>query len=178
MTATRDLWVLRHAKAAASAPGGDHERPLTDRGINQAEALSRHVARLRSKKHKAQRRRLPRLVLSSSAVRAEQTARRVMEGLSAKTRMEVRPDLYLAGVGAVIEVLEEAAAEEESVMVVGHNPTAEDLVSQLSRGDDGALLPPVSLSTCALAHLVLPGSSWGDRLQGSATLVDIFVPQV
>jgi len=41
------LWLLRHAEAADGFP--DEERPLTERGISQAEAVGRALERLGAK---------------------------------------------------------------------------------------------------------------------------------
>ena len=77
--------------------------------------------------------------------------------------------LYHATPAAVIDVVKGAPPSAVRVMIVGHNPGLEDLVSQLS-GEH------VGLSTATLVHLEVAVERWSDfdlstgaRLVGSWT---------
>ena len=76
------LWLLRHAEAADGQP--DDDRPLTERGLQQAESAGRALARLGTNIDAC---------LCSPKLRAVQTAQRVCEQLG----VEVTIDPALSG---------------------------------------------------------------------------------
>ena len=73
------LWLLRHAEAADGLP--DDERPLTERGVRQAEAAGLALARLG---------RTSTLCLTSPKLRALQTAQLACEPLGVAVTVEPR----------------------------------------------------------------------------------------
>ena len=78
--------------------------------------------------------------------------------------------LYLADPDAVVEVVLEVGGEATRLLVVGHNPTVEDLVSRLTGRAE-------SMPTAALAYIELPIDHWTDlRLMTRGRLVDIWRP--
>ena len=99
------LWLLRHAEAADGMP--DDERPLTEKGIRQAEAAGIALARLGEHLD---------LCLSSPKLRAMQTAERACEPLG----VEVRPEPALGGSPFDVEQL---TAGLGTVLLVGHDPS-------------------------------------------------------
>lgn len=76
------LWLLRHADAASGSP--DSERPLTERGVRQAQAAGRALDRLGLRID---------VCLTSPKARALETARIATERLG----VQVRTDPRLAG---------------------------------------------------------------------------------
>lgn len=119
------LLLLRHAKSSwddGSLP--DHERPLNNRGKKAAPRMGRFLR---------DRKLVPDLILSSTAVRARKTAEAVAEagGYSGETRLVER--LYLATPGTLLEVAQtEPPDSVQRLMLVGHNPGMEDLVAILA----------------------------------------------
>src|SRR5436305_15075471 len=94
------LWLLRHAEAADGAP--DDQRPLTDKGIAQAEAAGRALRQLGENID---------ICLTSPKLRAVQTAERACEPLGIPIRIEpalagepVEVQLLTAGLGDVLLV--------------------------------------------------------------------------
>lgn len=162
------LWILRHAKAVADPPAGktDHERPLAPRGRRDADALGKRLAEPGFGPDE-----LPDLVLCSTATRTVKTAQRALASLDHPPPVEYRRSLYGASTD---EVLEELRGVEEgfgSVMVVGHNPTAHDLVVSLDR-EAG----PKSFPTCAVAVFRFPVDRWSDVDRGSGALLGLYTP--
>jgi phosphohistidine phosphatase len=162
------LFVLRHAKSSwNNSHLGDHERPLAPRGERAAEALAAHVATFDPP---------PALVLCSTARRAQDTLEPIRARLPG-TSVQMEDGLYRAAAPAVLDRLREVPEETPSVLVVGHNPTLEDLVRGLGRDGDPGLIARVQgkFPTGALATLTFPGP-WKDLAWGAATLEAFVVP--
>ena len=119
------LWLLRHAEAADGVP--DDERPLTDRGIRQAEAAGRALEMLGATLHAC---------LSSPKLRALQTAQFACAPLG----VEVTVDRRLAGEPFDVDDL---TAGLDDVLLVGHDPsfslTLHDLTGAQARMKKGGL---------------------------------------
>jgi phosphohistidine phosphatase len=162
------LWILRHAKAVADPPAGgtDHERPLAPRGRRDADALGKRLAEPGFAPGA-----LPDLVLCSTATRTVQTAQRALAALDDPPPVEHRRALYRASPDDVLDELRELGPEHGSVMVVGHNPTAHDLVVGLDRR-----AAPKSFLTCAVAVFELPGDDWATVSWGTGTLLGLSSP--
>jgi phosphohistidine phosphatase len=144
------VWLLRHAEAADGLP--DDQRPLTDKGVRQAEAAGRALARLGEHID---------VCLSSPRVRAMQTAERACEPLG----VEVRAEPALAG--APFDV-DELTAGLGNVLLVGHDPVFSLLLHDLTgtqarmkkgglaavnKGELVTLLRPVDLAAIASADI-------------------------
>ena len=116
MLAAVRVVLVRHAEAAPGKP--DELRELTPEGRRQAGALA---ARLASELRVD-------AVLSSPLLRARQTA----EAIAGAAGLEPRPhDLLAPGATADDVLLASAAAEAETVVVVGHNPDCQQIAEAL-----------------------------------------------
>jgi phosphohistidine phosphatase len=119
------LWLLRHAQASDGFP--DDERPLTERGVHQAEAAGRALARLGTNID---------VCLSSPKLRALQTAQRACEPLGLTVTIEPA----LAGEPFDVHALTDGLGD---VLLVGHDPsfslTLHDLTGAQARMHKGGL---------------------------------------
>jgi phosphohistidine phosphatase len=119
------IWLLRHAEAADGTP--DDERPLTERGIRQAEAAGYALQQLGVSLDAC---------LSSPKLRALQTAQLACAPLG----VEVTVDRRLAGEPFDAN---ELAAGFDDVLLVGHDPsftlTLHDLTGAQARLKKGGL---------------------------------------
>lgn len=114
------LLLLRHAQAVESASGvRDHERPLTDYGIEQATAVG---GALRSRGLKIDR------ALCSSATRTRQT----WNALGLNADVDYTDDLYNAGSDSILELIRMLDDQIGMVMVIGHGPGLPTLAAQLA----------------------------------------------
>jgi phosphohistidine phosphatase len=155
------LLVLRHAKSSwADEYTDDWERPLTDRGERDAVQVGQLLRR---------RALLPDLIMSSDAVRAESTARRVADAAGYAGKVVLSSALYHARPDAIVDVLKDAPAAQR-VMIVAHNPGLEDLITQLT-GEQ------IGLATATLVQIELPIDRWTDlELSGAGCVVEFWNP--
>ena len=113
------LYILRHADAAAGFP--DHERPLTQKGIDQITDLTQRFPQKAAKELGA--------IWHSPLVRAAQTAECFKKGLGLTCPLQISESLHPGG------PIESLASELESLnqdpVLVGHNPHCELLSSFL-----------------------------------------------
>ncbi len=119
------LWLLRHAEAVDGVP--DDERPLTERGVRQAQDAGRALETLGAQID---------VCLSSPKLRALQTAQLACAPLG----VEVIPDRRLAGEPLDVDAL---TGGLDNVLLVGHDPsftlTLHDLTGAQARMKKGGL---------------------------------------
>ncbi|MEU5702913.1 SixA phosphatase family protein [Streptomyces aurantiacus] len=166
----RRLVVLRHAKSAWPDGVADHERPLASRGRRDAPAAGRALAAADC---------LSDLALCSTAVRARQTWDLAAAQWGTPPPVRHDPRLYGADVPELLEVVREAPADAETLLLIGHNPGLAELVLTLA-GDslDGALDDVRSkFPTSAIAVLAWHGGDWTSLGPGTALLTDMIVPR-
>lgn len=137
------LHLLRHADAGDPGVwlGDDSLRPLSEKGLRQAERLGRHLAALGFE---------PDAILSSPKVRAAQTAEIVGRALGVEVRLEDR-----LGGSVTLGVLGVLLAEVpgRTVVLVGHDPDFSELLATLTGAGD------VPMKKGALARVDLPDGS-------------------
>jgi phosphohistidine phosphatase len=179
----RTLWLLRHAKAVADPPDGgdDFERVLAPRGRRDATALGHLLARRGTESGSATGSDvapLPQLALVSPAARTMATADLVLADLVPAPRREAADDLYGADPEDVLAHLRQLDDELTSVMVVGHNPTAQWLaLGLLGRKDkDREKIVRRGFPTCALGIYRLEIAGWKDIEGECAVLIDLLTP--
>jgi phosphohistidine phosphatase len=147
------LWLLRHAEAEDGLP--DDERPLSERGAMQADAVGRALAVLEVHLDAC---------LSSPKLRAVQTAERACEPLGVTVTIE--PALS----GEPFDVRELTTGLGD-VLLVGHDPSFSLLLHDLTgaqsrmkkgglagvwKGELVTLLRPSELSAIAKPHVPVP----------------------
>lgn len=160
----RQLLLLRHAKAVPEEFGmDDFDRPLTERGRNNAEAMGRYIAAQGL---------APDLVLYSPARRTVETWEIAAQHLP---RVKSRPvqDLHDFGTGsALLEVIRAQGGAARRLMLVTHNPATERLALRLSGEGEKALLRRMAegYPTCALAVIDFGAGGWEDTAAGKGTL--------
>jgi len=143
--AMKQLFVLRHAKSSWNHPElDDHDRPLNKRGERDAPRMGRLLL---------EQTLLPDRIVSSTAARARATAEIVAEACGYGRQVVLTRELYLATPGDCLALLAQIPVEDESVMLVGHNPGTEELVELLTGRAE-------RMPTAALARIALPIDAW------------------
>ena len=82
-------------------------------------------------------------IVSSPAVRAQQSAQIVAEQMGLEDHILWEPVVYESGPEALLSLVERVPAEKQHTLIVGHNPTLEQMISGLCAGS-------VSRMTCSL----------------------------
>jgi phosphohistidine phosphatase len=164
----RHLVVLRHAKSAWPEDVPDHERPLAPRGRRDAPAAGSALAGADL---------LPDLAVCSTALRARQTWELACGQWGTPPPVRLDPRLYGAGVPELLEVVHAMPAEVDTLLLVGHNPGAEELVLELAGDGLDDTLGEVreKFPTSAIAVLAWRGAGWRDLAPGTALLTDVMV---
>ena len=148
------LALFRHAKTERdSVSGRDFDRRLTEQGRDDARRIGEHLGSAGAG-----------LILSSPAARAAETAQ--IAGLT--PRFDQR--IYNASAGELLAMVQEADAALPAIMLVGHNPGLEQLLSHM--------IGRISeMPTGSLAELELPIDHWPDAGAGAARLVRFLKPK-
>ena len=158
----RTFLVLRHGKSSWPSGVEDHDRPLKGRGKRAARRIGQEIR---------ERGLVPDLIVSSTAQRARSTAGRVAEAAGYDGGIVKSGDLYLSSVERQLATVAELAGDDHRrVMVVGHNPTSEELVEHLT-GEK------VRLTTANLACIDLDIESWHELGAAHGTLRFVLRPR-
>ena len=141
----KTLLILRHAKSSWKDTSlADHDRPLNKRGKQDAPRMGKFLRKQDL---------VPDRIISSTAKRARKTAKAVAKACHCKDKVELTQELYHAGPGSYLAVLQNLPDDDQRVMVVGHNPGMEALVAHLTNRRE-------TMPTAALAHVALPIKQW------------------
>ncbi len=120
----KTLYIVRHAKSSwDDFRRTDHDRPLLSTGENRTHKVARWF-----KKKKKER---PELIISSTAVRARETAKIIAEELAYPVENIIfDPDFYHADTDDILSKLYVLSDEIKTIMIVGHNMTFNDLANE------------------------------------------------
>ncbi len=162
----RELLILRHTKSDRSDLSlADFDRPLSERGREDAHTMGRWL----HKQHL-----IPNYILTSPAKRTLQTIKRAKNHFDPDNTITClhQPNLYEATLDDLLNVLAEIPTHYERVLIVGHNPSLEQLLTYLA--PETTSLNDVKLfPTGALAQLILP-SDWQHLRAGCGKLINLW----
>jgi phosphohistidine phosphatase len=141
----KTLLLLRHAKSSWNEPGlADHDRPLNKRGRKAAPRMARLLREMALR---------PDLVLCSTAVRAQETARLVLSEWDSPPAITTHEKLYHCEPSGFVELLRTVTEPNHVLMLIGHNPGLEEFLAQLTGQSE-------HLSTAAVARVDLDLTAW------------------
>lgn len=135
---------MRHGKSSWKKPElDDYDRPLKKRGSGDAKNMAERLMATRL---------LPDLVLSSSALRTRQTAE-IVNSCFHLSKIAFLDNFYLAQPETILNFLAEMEDTLQRIMVIGHNPCLELLISLLTGEHQ-------RFPTAAVAVIDLDISNW------------------
>lgn len=164
----KSLTVLRHAKAERPDEyPSDLERPLTSRGQKDAAAIAGVIAGLK-----------PAVdwIISSPALRTRQTTEQLVKTLNFKRQVVWDDTVYAATADSLLMALTTVPPEVEHVVLVGHNPGVQELISGLCAGAPDRL--SLAVATGAFALLSLEIFWWNQIRWGCGELQLLIKPKV
>jgi phosphohistidine phosphatase len=120
------LLLLRHSKAERARSGErDHERQLAERGRDDAPKIGAYLS-----KH----RYLPDRVVVSTSARTRETwslAAAAIPSKPGKPQVDFDERIYESTPKALLAVIQETGPKVRTLMLVGHNPSMQELAVQL-----------------------------------------------
>ena len=160
---TVELMLLRHGQAEESKGRSDRDRALTTKGKRQAQRIGAWLL---------DQGLMPDLVISSPAKRAFDTAEKALKAAGHSIEM-IRTDdrLYPGSKETALAVLADHRNCQRRILLVGHNPWAEELVRHVVDQPDETVM-----KTGAMVRLSVP--DWpGALYRGGARLAAHIVPK-
>lgn len=147
----RRLFMIRHAKSSWKNPlQSDYDRPLNDRGNNDAPAMGERLKNLGITR--------PDLVISSTAKRAEQTAKKIARSIGYDIdAIKWYEKLYHCIPAVFEEVLYEVDDHVKTVFIVAHNPGITQFVNEMSSDFHTDNMP-----TCAVVGTEFALKHWNE----------------
>lgn len=160
----KNLLIMRHAKSDWSDSSlSDFDRPLNKRGKKTAPFMGQELTK---------RNKTPHLIISSPANRAKTTAKTVAENCNYEGEIQFERDFYFGYVDEIIEIIKKAEKQHNRIMVVGHNPTLESLVSVLTENNTYESMP-----TAAIASINFNIDDWSELQKNSGKLEWLLIPK-
>lgn len=164
----RHLTIVRHAKAADYAEyDDDFDRPLTERGVRDAQLIGRVLDNLRPP---------VRRWIASPALRALQTATILRDESEAKGEIDFVAEAYLATSDTLLALVRGVSGEVDHVAIVGHNPGLEEMIAALTAGD--ARHFSFRFPTAAFAQVDLDVARWDQVRWGCGELRTLAAPKL
>lgn len=149
----KNLLIMRHAKSSwKDSNVTDHDRPLKKRGTKDAARMGKL---LKDKGLVIDK------ILSSTAVRAADTAVLVAEKAGYKKDVEYSDSLYMAEGNGILDIIQHQPDDIKTLLLIGHNPGMEAFVQMMTKKID-------SLSTASIAYFEADIEHWKDFNKDSA----------
>lgn len=148
---------MRHAKSNWADSGlSDFDRPLNARGKKDAPKMG---ANLKVKGF------IPDLILSSPAKRAKTTAELFAKTNTYTNKIEFVRDFYFGGSSEITNKILNTKNSIETLMIVGHNPTMDEIVMTFSK--DNEYLPMKTATVVVFSSEI---EKWSDLQLNSCKL--------
>ncbi|MFJ9737824.1 SixA phosphatase family protein [Streptomyces sp. NPDC101166] len=164
----RRIVLFRHAKADWPQVT-DHERPLAERGRQDAAVAGRKLTDTGMSID---------LALCSTATRTRETWKLAVHEFPHRPKTVYEERIYEASPGELIALLNETPDDVRNVILVGHNPGVQglaDILSGTSEGDARERMNGRGFPAAAFAVVSFDGP-WKSLEPGTATLLDYWAP--
>lgn len=144
----KKIILVRHAKSAWDNPLlNDHDRPLADRGIADAPKMAKRLKK---------RGVIPDLLISSTALRAAETAKITAKALDFPLEKIIWEKLLFHGSPhQILKIIRMQSDSINTLLIFGHNPGFNDLITYL--GGDLENLP-----TSGQFGFILKSAHWAE----------------
>ena len=166
----KTLILLRHAKSSWDDHGArDFDRRLNPKGERAARTIGHHMRSLGVTWDRA---------IASPAARVVETLEQVSEGYGRRIDPDWDRRAYLASAVTLLELVHEAPADVDSLLLAGHNPGLEDLILWLvPDGDARRDQVEIKFPTASFAVMTCDADNWASVAPGSCTLTTFIRPR-
>jgi len=145
----KKLLVMRHAKSDWSNDNlSDFDRPLNERGEKSAPYIGKELKKMGL---------TPELILSSPANRAKSTAILFAKNNGYEKEIKYIDDFYFGNLHDIFKHIKLIDDSIENLMIIGHNPTWENIVNNLNCKQEY-----FEMSTANLVILSADIKSWSE----------------
>jgi phosphohistidine phosphatase len=160
----KKLYLTRHAKSSWKDQDlDDFDRPLNKRGRRDAPFIGQKLK---------EKNILPGLIISSPAKRAITTAKVLAKQMGyPKDAIVEDENIYEAGGGELLSIIQQVDDKYSSLMMVGHNPAFTSLHNYLA---DQYI---DNIPTCSVAFIDLAVDNWKEVEPNTGTLIDFEYPK-
>jgi len=161
----KTIYIVRHAKSSwGDFDVSDHERTLMPIGIKKTKKVIGFLKRENVSVD---------LIISSSAVRAFETAKLIADAIGYDSDLIVKnKTLYHAGVDDVYNELFAIDNSINSVMIVAHNPTLTDFVNEFVES------PITNLPTTGVVSVSFDVDSWENMVNAKFKVNFVVFPRM
>lgn len=161
----RQIVLIRHAKSSWNNPGqSDFDRPLNERGKEDAPEMGRRLKEAGI---------VPDLIVSSTAKRAQQTARLIADGVGYSiTDIESRNELYQAPPSVFENIILSLDNKFETVFLIAHNPGITEFADSLDPNYSINHMP-----TCTTVGIRIDADEWSDFHKASKSVFHFDTPK-
>jgi phosphohistidine phosphatase len=147
LSTNKRLTLVRHANAEQDADVRDFERPLSRKGLGEAQEMARRFQERGLK---------PDLILLSAATRTRETAEAFARELAVPARLLQADDsLYLADGEHILKTIRGIGPRVSHLMVIGHNPGISAAAISLAPEAISTDLP-----TCGALTMAVSCATW------------------
>ena len=157
--------LVRHAKSVSHGYDQDYDRPLAERGEEDAQTISLELQKMNIH---------PDLIIASPAVRTSQTAWIFADALGCdKKSILFEKKLYSGKTSEnFLAMMQELEDEKETVIVFGHNPTVYYYMNYLLRdfNDD--------IPTCSTVGIDFEVDSWSKLRERQGKMAFRLIPDM
>jgi phosphohistidine phosphatase len=158
----KKIYFVRHAKSSWDQEElADEERPLNQRGLNDAPKMSEYISEKIEK---------PDILITSSALRTHETAKIFSIALN-QANIKIESLLYNASEVEWFSYLKNLNEDYSSIMMFGHNPAITSIVNILS---DSNIM---NMPTCAVASVSFKMNHWKEILDTDGMLEFFHYPK-
>ncbi len=155
----KTLYIVRHAKSSWNYKSiKDYDRPLKERGINDAHLMSKYIKTVIDK---------PDVLISSSAQRALHTAIIFAKNLNYPlANLVISKQLYDFSDGYLVKTVKALDDQFDSAMVFSHDHGINTFVNTF--GDK----PIAHVPTCTIVGIQFDNKHWKNIKKGETILVE------
>jgi phosphohistidine phosphatase len=155
----KTVYIVRHAKSSWNYQSvKDHDRPLKERGINDAHLISKYLAKTISR---------PDVFISSSANRALQTGIIFCENFGyPMANLKISKQLYSFSDGYLTKTVKALDDGFDSAIIFSHDHGINTFVNKFGSK------PIAHVPTCGVIGIQFEDKHWKDIKKGITTLVE------